>query len=331
MSDSDKLRRQTEFYFSDVNIAKDVFLRSKVAEDAEGFVPLSVLLTFNRLSSITKDPAVLADALRTSTALVLNNEGTAVRRKDPLPESIQTDDRTVYVKPVPPASTLEELTSFFEKYGTVLAIWRRYFQGQKGAAPESRTKDSVFVVFGSQEEAEKFQAAPPEFNGTPLTAQMKKAYLEKKTAEFAAKSKSKNANAAAASSAHKTPAMPLNSSYRLSGCGDIEKFSDVKGLWPAEEQRGVRYVFTPSKDVALLIFQDPKTAESMVSSLQQRSATLNGKIPEVTKLEGEEEKTLIESVEKEIAERAQHSQGGRGRGRGGRGGRGRGGKRPRED
>eukprot|EP00796_Vickermania_ingenoplastis_P004024 gene4024-2878_t len=328
MSDSvaEKLRRQVEFYFSDVNIAKDVFLRSKVSEDAEGFVPLSVLLTFNRVSSLSKEASVLADALRSSTKLVLNNEGTAVRRKDPLPESIQTDEQTVYVKPVPPTSTLEELTTFFGQYGTVLAIWRRYFQGQKSAAPEDRAKPSIFVVFSSKEEAEKFQAAPPQMNGTQLTAVMKKEYLEQKAAEFAAKSKNKKAAGTASASANKTPAMPLDSSYKISGCGDIEKFSDVKGLWPAEEQRGVRYVFTPSKDVALLIFQDPATATSMVDSLKQRSPTLNGKVPEITKIEGDEEKTLIENVEKEIAERAQHSQGGRGRGRG----RGRGGKRPRD-
>lgn len=332
MSDivSQKLRQQVEFYFSDVNIAKDVFLRSKVSEDPEGFVPLSVLMTFNRVSTLTKEESVLAEALKSSSSLILNGESNAVRRKDPLPESIQADEQTVYVKPIPPTMSLEELTTFFSAHGKVLAIWRRYFQGQKSAAPEARTKPSLFVVFGSKEEAEKFQANPPMLAEEQLIATMKKDYLASKSEQHAARNKGKSATGAgSAGSVSRTPSMPLNSSYRLTGCGDIEKFSDVKGLWPTEEQRGVRYVFTPSKDVAQLIFQDEKTAESMIESLKTRAPTLNGKNPEITKIEGDDEKALIESVENEIAERAKHSQGGRGRGRGGRG-RGRGGKRPRE-
>lgn len=318
-----KLRQQVEFYFSDVNISKDIFLRSKVAEDPEGFVPLSVLLSFNRLNSVTKEEAVLAEALRQSTSVELNAASTAVRRKNPLPESVQLDEQTVYVKPVPPTATLEDLTTFFSTYGKVLAIWRRYFQGQKSAAPENRTKPSVFVVFSTKEEAEKFQGSPPKYNDEQLIAVMKKEYIESKAAEYAARSKSKKSTSEGASAkgspaAPKTPPMPFGCSYRISQCGDIERYSDVKGLWSAEEQPGVRYVFMPSKDEALLIFQNPETASKMVDSLKTRGVTLNGKIPEVVKLEGEEEKTLITNVENEIAERAQSSSGGgRGRGRGG--------------
>lgn len=339
MTDSaalEKLRRQIEFYFSDVNISKDIFLRSKIAEDPEGFVQLSVLLSFNRVNSITKEVPTLVEALSSSTCVELNEGKTAVRRKDPLPESVQLDDQTVYVKPIPPTATLEELTAFFSTYGKVLAIWRRYFQGQKNAAPETRTKPSIFVVFSTNEEAEKFQAAPPRYNEEQLSAVMKKEYMESKAAEYAAKSKSKKTRAGEVGTekspaASRTPPMPTDCSYRISGCGDIEKYSDVKGLWSAEEQPGVRYVFMPQKDEALVIFQNPSTATTMVDSLKTRGVTLNGKVPEVAKLEGEEEATLIKNVENEIAERAQHSSpGGRGRGKGGRGRHPRGEKRMRE-
>lgn len=332
----EKLRKQVEFYFSDVNISKDVFLRQKIAEDGEGFVPLSVLLSFNRVNSITKEVPVLAEAMRPSTSVELNEDSTAVRRKDPLPESVQLDEQTVYVKPVPPTATLEELTSFFSAHGKVLAIWRRYFQGQKSSPPESRTKPSIFVVFSTKEEAEKFQAAPPKYNEEQLTVVMKKEYMETKAAEYAAKSQSKKRSGPGGAEAKprdgpRTPPMPTDCSYRVSGCGDIEKYSDVKGLWSSEEQPGVRYVFMPKKDEALIIFQNPSTATTMVESLKNRAVTLNGKIPEVEKLGEEEEKSLIEKVENEIAERAQHSStGGRGRGRGGRGRHPHGGKRERE-
>ncbi|CCW63787.1 unnamed protein product [Phytomonas sp. EM1] len=319
----EKICRQVEFYFSDVNIVKDVFLKSKIAEDADGFVPLGVLMTFNRVNALTKDIKQLAEALKASEKLVVSEDCLSVRRKDPLPESIQTDKQTVYVKPVPPASTLEDLTAFFGKYGTVLAVWRRYLQrgSDKSASAESRLKPSVFVVFNSKEEAEAFQAAPPEMNGVQLTAKMKLVYLEEKAALLGGKGRKKDTsesspNRGTKPAARTTPAMPTDSSYRISGCGDIKNFSDVKGLWPAEDQKGVRYVFTPQSDEAVIIFQDSETAAKMVESVNQRAATLNGVQPKITKVEGEDEKKLIEDVEKEIADRASLHAASRGRGRG---------------
>jgi hypothetical protein len=37
---------------SDSNFRRDKFLREKAAEDADGFVPLPTLLTFNRLKAL---------------------------------------------------------------------------------------------------------------------------------------------------------------------------------------------------------------------------------------------------------------------------------------
>ncbi|EKG02149.1 la RNA binding protein, putative [Trypanosoma cruzi] len=324
-----KLQRQVEFYFSDVNVQKDVFLKAKMAENAEGFVPLGTLLTFNRVNSTTKEVAVLAEAIRPSEKLVLSEDGLMVRRRDPLPESIQTDEQTVYVKPLPPGATLEELTEFFSQYGTVQAVWRRYFPGKKDAEPEARTKPSVFVVFGTKEEAEALKASPPMHNGVQLTVEMKKEYLEKKAEEIAAKNKGRNRQPQTpqeqpvAKEARKTPSMPLKSSYRVTGCGVMEGYSGVKELWPAEERAGIRYVFMPDEETALLIFQDPATGEKMVADLKQRGTTLNGKQPEVQKLEDADEKKLLLDVEKEIADRAKKHQKGRPGGRQGH-------KRPRE-
>lgn len=48
-----KIKKQVEFYFSDSNFRKDKFLREKANADPDGFVPITVLLTFNRLKSLT--------------------------------------------------------------------------------------------------------------------------------------------------------------------------------------------------------------------------------------------------------------------------------------
>ena len=47
------VRAQIEWYFSVDNLARDVFLRSRM--DAEGFVPLEVLLSFRRVERMLED------------------------------------------------------------------------------------------------------------------------------------------------------------------------------------------------------------------------------------------------------------------------------------
>ena len=59
-SDLDAIRKQVEFYFSDSNYRKDTFLKAAAESDPDGFVAISVLLTFNRLKSLTTDVAVVA-------------------------------------------------------------------------------------------------------------------------------------------------------------------------------------------------------------------------------------------------------------------------------
>jgi la-related protein 1 len=69
LDDEIKLRivRQVEYYFSNDNLVKDAFLRKKM--DSQGFVPLQVLVTFNRLSSIAHDVPTLLNSLQSSTEL----------------------------------------------------------------------------------------------------------------------------------------------------------------------------------------------------------------------------------------------------------------------
>ena len=50
-----KVKRQVEFYFSDSNYPKDKFLLAKAKEDKDGFIPVAVLGTFNRLKVFTTD------------------------------------------------------------------------------------------------------------------------------------------------------------------------------------------------------------------------------------------------------------------------------------
>lgn len=121
-----KLKAQVEFYFSDANFRRDKFLRAKAAEDADGFVSLDVLATFNRVKTTTTDPAVIAAALEDSAELELSEDRAAVRRAKPLPEEDSSAARSVYVKgPFAPDATLEALYDWAQRHGKVARVLMR--------------------------------------------------------------------------------------------------------------------------------------------------------------------------------------------------------------
>jgi la-related protein 1 len=61
------VRRQIEYYFSAQNLCHDMYLRSKM--DAEGYVPVSVLVHFNKIRVINPCAADLLEALKKSDTL----------------------------------------------------------------------------------------------------------------------------------------------------------------------------------------------------------------------------------------------------------------------
>lgn len=83
-----KILTQVEFYFSDANLPTDAFLMKKVKSNPDGWVPLAVIVGFNRMKQLLKKNThrVVAEILtEKSEALVVNDEGTHVRRANPLP------------------------------------------------------------------------------------------------------------------------------------------------------------------------------------------------------------------------------------------------------
>ena len=85
--------KQIEFYFSDANVARDVYMKQIIAQSPEGFVPLAVLVKFKRVKHIVgedtpddKATEVILDALeKGATHVVVDSTRQAVRRYAPLP------------------------------------------------------------------------------------------------------------------------------------------------------------------------------------------------------------------------------------------------------
>ncbi|VVC93198.1 unnamed protein product [Leptidea sinapis] len=74
--------RQVEYYFGDVNLPRDKFLKEQINLD-DGWVPLDIMIKFNRLAKLTLDTDVIANALSKSTSGLLEAQK-LIEEKDSL-------------------------------------------------------------------------------------------------------------------------------------------------------------------------------------------------------------------------------------------------------
>ncbi|KAL0347476.1 UNVERIFIED_CONTAM: La-related protein 1B [Sesamum calycinum] len=68
--------KQIDFYFSDDNLVKDNFLRSKM--DEHGWVPITLIASFRRVQQLTKDIPVILESLRYSTVVEVQKNVTEI-------------------------------------------------------------------------------------------------------------------------------------------------------------------------------------------------------------------------------------------------------------
>ncbi|RDD37120.1 Lupus La protein [Trichoplax sp. H2] len=182
-----KIIKQIEFYFGDHNLPRDRFLQEKIVEN-NGWIPLSVLMTFNRLKSLSTDTDVIMAALKKSTNNVveISEDGQSLQRSAANPIEIVTEDkrvdmksRTVYVKGFPPETSLEQIENFITTFGQVNYIRMRRYK-------DRNFKGSIFVEFCKQEDAVKFvNGENITFQESELERLYQKNYYEKKRKERA--------------------------------------------------------------------------------------------------------------------------------------------------
>ena len=120
----ERIVKQVEFYFSDANILKDAFLLKHVRRNKQGYVSLKLITSFRKVKSLTKDYRVVADCLNTSDKLEVNEEGTKVRRKDPLPDYDETTpSRTVVAVNLPFENpSIENVAELFSQSGDIALV-----------------------------------------------------------------------------------------------------------------------------------------------------------------------------------------------------------------
>ncbi|KAF6004584.1 hypothetical protein F1559_004513 [Cyanidiococcus yangmingshanensis] len=153
----EKLRTQVEFYFSDSNLPRDKFLRSRVEADPGGYVDLQLIVTFKRMREANATVATVAEAVAGSELVELSADKLRVRRKKPLPLEDTSKQRSIYVKGYKPGESpsaeprIEEVVALFEPFGKVLSVrmrrkkvhrWRESGQAPRTENPGHETDSS---------------------------------------------------------------------------------------------------------------------------------------------------------------------------------------------
>jgi len=155
---------------------KDKFLRAQAAQNEQGYVPISTIATFNKMQVLKTDLPQIVKALKNSSKLDVNDEGTMVKRRNPLPELDTSLGRTIYAKGFPTEGTkIDDISKCFISYGNILSVRIRKTE-------EKKLKPSAFIEFSTDQEAKSAAMADPKpkFNETELIVMMKNDYVQNK-------------------------------------------------------------------------------------------------------------------------------------------------------
>uniref|UniRef100_A0A8C9AIS0 HTH La-type RNA-binding domain-containing protein n=1 Tax=Prolemur simus TaxID=1328070 RepID=A0A8C9AIS0_PROSS len=146
-----KICHQIEYYFGDFNLPRDKFLKEQIKLD-EGWVPLEIMIKFNRLNRLTTDFNVIVEALSKSKAelMEISEDKTKIRRSPnkPLPEVTDeykndVKNRSVYI--VSPFICIE----WCEPISDLWLLLRNFLIALYIFIEISRRKDWMFAeIFG---------------------------------------------------------------------------------------------------------------------------------------------------------------------------------------
>ncbi|XP_006025607.1 la-related protein 7 [Alligator sinensis] len=154
------IAKQVDFWFGDVNLHKDKFLREQIEKSRDGYVDISLLISFNKMKKLTTDGKLIARAVKSSSVVELDLEGTRIRRRQPLGEQPKdVDSRTVYVELLPKNVNHSWIERVFGKCGNVVYVSIPRYKST------GDPKGFAFVEFETKEQADKaieFLNNPPE-------------------------------------------------------------------------------------------------------------------------------------------------------------------------
>lgn len=147
-----KITKQVEYYFSDINLATTEHLMRFITKDSEGFVPISVIAGFKKVKTSVRNNVMLAAALRTSSKLVVSDDGKRVKRQQPFTESDlqELQSRIVVAENLPGDPSYQNLKKIFSAVGSLISIRTCYPQTPNGTGPATNRSSKLDMLFANK-------------------------------------------------------------------------------------------------------------------------------------------------------------------------------------
>ena len=170
----EKIRQQLEFYFCDLNVNQDKYLRG-IIDTNEGYVPIETILGFVKMKELGCSKADIISAVESSTQLLLNEDKESIKRKTPIPTDEEVNKKSLFVKSFPKDATYESIYHCIEQFAKVDAMRMNFNRMPNGAV----FNGTIFVEFANEEEKEKFKAANATYEGVALENKPREEKLER--------------------------------------------------------------------------------------------------------------------------------------------------------
>ena len=126
------IRKQVEYYLSRQNLNNDPFLVSHMDKDL--YVPIEIIANFKMMKTLTEDSALIIQAVRSSTSVMLDETGTKLR------PNFSISRNTVILRDIPSSTSEEEVKKLFAENNQPVSV-------------RSDIGDTWFVTFETDEKA----------------------------------------------------------------------------------------------------------------------------------------------------------------------------------
>ncbi|KAG8502002.1 hypothetical protein CXB51_002085 [Gossypium anomalum] len=137
-----KIIKQVEYQFSDISLLANESLSRQIGKDPEGYVPISFISSTKKIKSLISNKQLLAKVLRSSSKLVVSDDGKKVKRKHPFTKKDKkVQSRTVAAENLPEDHSHQNLDKIFNVVGSVKNI--QICRPQESNSPRSKTDFST--------------------------------------------------------------------------------------------------------------------------------------------------------------------------------------------
>ena len=96
----DLVREQLEFYFCDLNVNQDKYLKG-IIDTNDGYVPIETILGFVKMRELGSTKQHIVLAVEKSTQLILSEDKESIKRRSPIPSDEEVNKKSLFVKPFP--------------------------------------------------------------------------------------------------------------------------------------------------------------------------------------------------------------------------------------